>query len=47
LPALIVMAKARYDALSPEHRTILKEASAEAVAFEFSAASTAPFWRAR
>ncbi|WP_298952486.1 TRAP transporter substrate-binding protein [uncultured Methylobacterium sp.] len=33
MPALIVMAKARYDALSPEHRTILKEASAEAVAF--------------
>lgn len=33
MPALIIMSKAKFDALSPEHRKIIQEASAEAVAF--------------
>ena len=33
MPALIIMSKAKFDALSPEHRTIMQEAAAEAVVF--------------
>lgn len=33
MPALIIMSKAKYDALSPEHKKIMEEASAEAVKF--------------
>jgi tripartite ATP-independent transporter DctP family solute receptor len=33
MPALIMMSKAKFDALSPEHKKIIQEASAEAVAF--------------
>ena len=33
MPALIIMSKAKFDALSPEHKTIMQEAAAEAVTF--------------
>ncbi len=33
MPALIMMSKAKWDALSPEHKRIMQEASAEAVTF--------------
>ena len=33
MPALIIMSKAKFDGLSPEHRKIMHEAAAEAVAF--------------
>ena len=33
MPALIIMSKSKFDALSPEHKKIMQEAAAEAVAF--------------
>ncbi|WP_029354936.1 TRAP transporter substrate-binding protein [Bosea sp. 117] len=33
MPALIIMSKAKFDSLSPEHQAILREAAAEAVTF--------------
>ena len=33
MPGVILMSKAKYDSLSPEHRKIMDEATAEAVIF--------------